>query len=116
EAQREIAKLDPTLLEFLKKSAEKKYGKRLKKQHKNEFSDIELQKIQWMQPIKEEKKKKDKYSSFILNRRYDFNGNEIKDDSNIPMHSGLYHHGEEPEKAGYTIDEIFQLLRSSVPG
>lgn len=116
EAQKEIAKLDPKLIEFLKKSAEKKYGYKFNEKPKKEFTDIELQKIQWMQPIKVEEKKKDKLSSFILKQRFDFKGNIITDDSNIPIHSGLYHHGEEPDRAGYTIDEIFQLLRSSVPG
>lgn len=28
---------------------------------------------------------------------------------------GLYHHGEEPHRPGYTIEELYQLSRSSIP-
>lgn len=30
------------------------------------------------------------------------------------MTEGLYHHGEEPHRPGYTLQEIIQLSRSSV--
>lgn len=50
--------------------------------------------------------------------RFDFKGNMItpKTSRNIPMNLGLHHHGENPEMAGYTIPELAQLARSSVPG
>lgn len=28
---------------------------------------------------------------------------------------GLYHHGEEPQRPGYAIEELYQLTRSSLP-
>ena len=31
-----------------------------------------------------------------------------------PPESGLYHHGEEPGRAGYTVDDMFRLARSAV--
>ena len=31
----------------------------------------------------------------------------------LDIQSGLYHHGEEAERAGYTVTELFTLLRST---
>ena len=31
-----------------------------------------------------------------------------------PAESALYHHGEEPGRAGYTVDDMFRLARSAV--
>ena len=31
-----------------------------------------------------------------------------------PAESALYHHGEEPGRAGYTVDDMFRLVRSAV--
>ncbi|GFR83261.1 RNA polymerase II-associated protein 1 [Elysia marginata] len=45
--------------------------------------------------------------------RFDFEGNVLAVDIDIPVNMGLHHHGEEPERAGYTLEEIFQLTRSS---
>lgn len=36
-----------------------------------------------------------------------------KDDS-ISMQKGLHHHGEEPERPGYSLQELLQLTRSSM--
>ncbi|XP_059143141.1 RNA polymerase II-associated protein 1-like [Physella acuta] len=45
--------------------------------------------------------------------RFDFKGNLLPVDVDLPVNMGLHHHGEEPERAGYTLEELFQLARSS---
>jgi len=34
-------------------------------------------------------------------------------DENLTVDKGLYHHGEEPERPGYSLQELLQLSRSS---
>ncbi|KAL0484402.1 hypothetical protein AKO1_005206, partial [Acrasis kona] len=48
--------------------------------------------------------------------RYGFDGKPIQPGSDHPSHSALYHHGVEPDQPGYTLTEIGQLMRSTVPG
>ncbi|KAG1295779.1 hypothetical protein G6F66_004033 [Rhizopus arrhizus] len=45
--------------------------------------------------------------------RFDLQGSVCRGE--IPVHKGLHHHGDEPEKAGYTLAELFYLMRSQVP-
>lgn len=47
--------------------------------------------------------------------RFDLNGRIIDHTKEIPRHQGLHHHGDEPDKAGYTLAELFYLARSQVP-
>lgn len=47
--------------------------------------------------------------------RFDLQGRVIDPNLEIPRHKGLHHHGDEPEKAGYTLAELFYLARSQVP-
>lgn len=47
--------------------------------------------------------------------RFDLQGRIIDTNKDIPRHQGLHHHGDEPEKAGYTLAELFYLARSQVP-
>lgn len=47
--------------------------------------------------------------------RFDLQGRLIDPKADIPFHKGLHHHGDEPEKAGYTLAELFYLSRSQVP-
>ncbi|CAO3614797.1 unnamed protein product [Mucor hiemalis] len=47
--------------------------------------------------------------------RFDLQGRVIDPNIEIPRHKGLHHHGDEPEKAGYTLAELFYLARSQVP-
>ncbi|KAA3670783.1 uncharacterized protein DEA37_0011003, partial [Paragonimus westermani] len=47
--------------------------------------------------------------------RFDLCGLVVPPDAIIDTHLGLHHHGEEPERAGYTVGELFHLARSSVP-
>ncbi|KAL5008923.1 hypothetical protein ScPMuIL_014504 [Solemya velum] len=45
--------------------------------------------------------------------RFDFQGNLVDGNAEFPVTMGLHHHGDEPERAGYSLDELFQLARSS---
>lgn len=61
---------------------------------------------------------KDKVKSTLENgesARFGFEGELITKESDIPAHVGLHHHGMEPDAAGYTIEELFILTRSSFP-
>ena len=40
-------------------------------------------------------------------------GNLVAPDQDRPTHEGLHHHGKEPERAGYSLEELFQLSRST---
>ena len=47
--------------------------------------------------------------------RFDLDGNLLEaTDAELPVHSGLFHHGDDPEAAGYTVPELLHLARSSV--
>ncbi|KAI9337639.1 hypothetical protein BD770DRAFT_401070 [Pilaira anomala] len=47
--------------------------------------------------------------------RFDLQGQIIDQNKDISVYKGLHHHGDEPEKAGYTLAELFYLARSQVP-
>ncbi|KAI9916348.1 hypothetical protein PsorP6_018149 [Peronosclerospora sorghi] len=47
--------------------------------------------------------------------RFDLDGKVLEATAaELPMHSGLFHHGDEPHAAGYTLPELLHLARSSV--
>ncbi|XP_023028847.1 RNA polymerase II-associated protein 1 isoform X2 [Leptinotarsa decemlineata] len=76
------------------------------------FDVIETNKLAWMKNIDIPKLKK----SEQFEARFDFEGwlmpyseNDINEKNRI-----LYHHGDEPGRPGYTLQELFQLSRSSV--
>ena len=45
--------------------------------------------------------------------RFDFKGHVIARDIAIPVNVGLHHHGEDFRAPGYSLDELFNLARSS---
>ena len=45
--------------------------------------------------------------------RFDFDGNLIAKDADVPVNEGLHHHGEDSTTPGYSLDELFKLARSS---
>ncbi|KAJ8961047.1 hypothetical protein NQ314_005976 [Rhamnusium bicolor] len=76
------------------------------------FDTIETNKLAWMKSV--DIPKIDKSKQFEA--RFDFEGwllpysePEINEKNRI-----LYHHGEDPGRPGYTLQELFQLSRSSV--
>ncbi|TMW61983.1 hypothetical protein Poli38472_009476 [Pythium oligandrum] len=91
----------------------------------------ERAKHEWMQPVasadKEEDTKKKKRHPLVRqsqneknkvvasSERFDFSGDRVDEaKARLPAHSGLYHHGDEPDAAGYTVEELLQLSRSTV--
>ncbi|OWZ22274.1 RNA polymerase II-associated protein 1 [Phytophthora megakarya] len=47
--------------------------------------------------------------------RFDLDGKMLEaTDADLPVHSGLFHHGDDPDAAGYTVPELLHLARSSV--
>ncbi|GJQ84057.1 hypothetical protein Trydic_g10517 [Trypoxylus dichotomus] len=76
------------------------------------FDKMEITKLAWMKDVDfGELKKKDNYEA-----RFDFTGwllpyvnKEINEKNRI-----LYHHGDEPGRPGYTLQELFQLCRSNI--
>ncbi|KAK9297181.1 hypothetical protein QLX08_009046 [Tetragonisca angustula] len=77
------------------------------------MDSLEVEKLKWMENIPPEKKDEPAPNE-PYNARFDFNGVLLpyKDD-NVPIEKGLHHHGEEPDRPGYSLQELLQLSRSS---
>jgi hypothetical protein len=72
---------------------------------------IEEEKMEWtkdLPPAPEGKCVDGKYAA-----RFDFEGALVPADADIPVTAGLHHHGEEPSRAGYTLEELLILARST---
>ncbi|KAK0185664.1 hypothetical protein F5146DRAFT_1070960 [Armillaria mellea] len=69
--------------------------------------------LAWMQPSASDDQSND--SSPLDKLRFDLSGNPIPSSTSLtlPTHLGLHHHAE-GSHAGYTLDDIFLLTRSSV--
>lgn len=76
-------------------------------------ADIDDPNIEWMKDATSKPKQADSPNAI----RYDLNGTPIPQElqSTLPTHLGLHHHGEEQDRAGYTLDELLLLSRSTVP-
>merc|ERR1712062_386717 len=76
---------------------------------------IEKDKMEWMSDINDtEEQNKPIKESF--NARFDFNGCLLPfKDSSIPVTAALHHHGDEPDRPGYTLEELLTLARSVNP-
>ena len=75
------------------------------------MNKIEYDKLEWMiKPKNNVETLSEKSSS----ARFDFEGNLItpKEGLEVPVTKALHHHGNEPDLAGYTLDELFHLARS----
>ncbi|XP_022250651.1 RNA polymerase II-associated protein 1-like isoform X2 [Limulus polyphemus] len=72
---------------------------------------VEKEKLAWMTLLPKPNlvDSKTEYSA-----RFDFEGNLLRHDIDLPTQLGLHHHGKEPEVAGYTIEELFRMSRSSL--
>ncbi|XP_011643526.2 RNA polymerase II-associated protein 1-like [Pogonomyrmex barbatus] len=73
----------------------------------------EPEKLEWMEDLPENKED-ESVPNKEYNARFDFKGLLLpyKDES-LTVDKGLYHHGEEPERPGYSLQELLQLSRSS---
>uniref|UniRef100_A0AAX7VFD6 RNA polymerase II associated protein 1 n=1 Tax=Astatotilapia calliptera TaxID=8154 RepID=A0AAX7VFD6_ASTCA len=72
---------------------------------------LEPEKLEWLRDLPEPRRKGTKKA---MQARFDFAGTLIPPTEDLPTHLGLHHHGEEPERAGYSLQELFLLSRSQV--
>ncbi|XP_064193021.1 RNA polymerase II-associated protein 1 isoform X2 [Anguilla rostrata] len=72
---------------------------------------LEPEKLEWLRDLPPPRRRGTKRA---MQARFDFNGNLIPPTEDLPTHLGLHHHGEEPELAGYSLQELFHLSRSQV--
>ncbi|XP_077413807.1 RNA polymerase II-associated protein 1 isoform X2 [Vanacampus margaritifer] len=72
---------------------------------------VESEKLEWMGDIPAPRKSRTKQA---MQARFDFNGTLIPPTEDLPTHLGLHHHGDEPERAGYSLQELFLLSRSQL--
>ncbi|XP_053366569.1 RNA polymerase II-associated protein 1 [Clarias gariepinus] len=72
---------------------------------------LEPEKLEWMRDLPAPRKQSTKKA---MQARFDFSGNLLPPTSDLPTHLGLHHHGEEPELAGYSLQELFLLSRSQL--
>lgn len=74
----------------------------------------EPEKLKWMEDLREKEKDKPAINE-EYNARFDFNGLLLPyNDESLTVDKGLHHHGEEPERPGYSLQELLQLSRSSI--
>lgn len=121
---------DPTIIQFLmsrrqKATGEQKRNPEVKKKEvipnvegsklsKYVHMDrLEKEKVEWMEDLPpNEEESEEPPSNFSA--RFDLKGDLLPFDSkDIPVNAGLHHHGEEPGRPGYTLDELLTLCRSS---
>lgn len=69
----------------------------------------DAKKVEWMHAVQDRKCNEACYT------RFNFNGEIVShEDDKCHELSALYHHGKEPDKAGYSMEELVLLARSSV--
>ncbi|XP_014663760.1 PREDICTED: RNA polymerase II-associated protein 1-like [Priapulus caudatus] len=73
------------------------------------MNKIEYDKMAWLKELPPVDKNK-----INCPARFDFEGMLVPRSEEIPVSRGLHHHGDEPEVAGYTLDELMHLSRSTI--
>lgn len=87
----------------------------MEKLHTKYFPDLEKEhsKLEWMKPVLDQNGDKNMQINDVSECRFDFRGNLVPFDRNIStLNSGLHHHSDNPQFAGYTIPELAHLSRS----
>ncbi|XP_076983630.1 RNA polymerase II-associated protein 1 isoform X2 [Tamandua tetradactyla] len=72
---------------------------------------VELEKLHWtrdLPPLRQQQTQE------RMQARFSLQGELLAPDVDLPTHLGLHHHGEEAERAGYSLQELFHLTRSQV--
>ncbi|XP_075386773.1 RNA polymerase II-associated protein 1 isoform X1 [Tenrec ecaudatus] len=72
---------------------------------------VELEKLHWTQdlpPLQQQQTKE------RMQARFSLQGELLAPNVDLPTHLGLHHHGEEAERAGYSLQELFHLTRSQL--
>ncbi|XP_030174299.1 RNA polymerase II-associated protein 1 isoform X2 [Lynx canadensis] len=72
---------------------------------------VELEKLQWTQDLPPLRRQQ---TQERMQARFSLQGELLAPDVDLPTHLGLHHHGEEAERAGYSLQELFHLTRSQV--
>lgn len=72
---------------------------------------IEKEKLEWIGDLPD---KKSLEPDQPYSARFNFKGELQPFYTEVDVRTSLYHHGEEPERPGYTIQELYQLSRSQV--
>ncbi|KAI8919223.1 hypothetical protein DFJ77DRAFT_453408 [Powellomyces hirtus] len=75
---------------------------------------LEYEKLEWTADLPDDQQPP-LPSQDASDLRFGFSGEVIEMDKDIPHHHGLHHHGDEPMKAGYSVDELLSLSRSTAP-
>ncbi|NXE93107.1 RPAP1 protein, partial [Menura novaehollandiae] len=75
------------------------------------MDSVEFEKLEWMKDLPSPRQKKTEKG---MQARFSLKGELIPADADLPTHLGLHHHGEEAERAGYSLQELFHLSRSQV--
>ncbi|CAF0927499.1 unnamed protein product [Didymodactylos carnosus] len=75
---------------------------------------VEHDKLEWMKEIQAPSVNHGENNINGVPARFDFKGNLISRSEVIPVTASLHHHGDEPEAAGYTLEELFHLARSTI--
>ncbi|XP_023783936.1 LOW QUALITY PROTEIN: RNA polymerase II-associated protein 1 [Cyanistes caeruleus] len=75
------------------------------------MDNVEFEKLEWMKDLPSPRQRKTKKG---MQARFSLKGELIPADADLPTHLGLHHHGEEAERAGYSLQELFHLSRSQV--
>ncbi|KRY01337.1 RNA polymerase II-associated protein 1 [Trichinella pseudospiralis] len=70
------------------------------------MSVVEREKLEWMSDTTVTK------SEDVPCARFDLQGNLMDPEKDVPTYLGLHHHADQPNKAGYTIEELVYLTRS----
>ncbi|GFE54615.1 RNA polymerase II-associated, putative [Babesia ovis] len=79
----------------------------------------ELRKLEWTNPVEQDHvTERDSDTMRLHQLRFDFDGNLVTNmtHEDVDKHrheSSLYNHGKEPDKAGYTIPELLELMQST---
>uniref|UniRef100_A0A8D2KXI1 RNA polymerase II associated protein 1 n=1 Tax=Varanus komodoensis TaxID=61221 RepID=A0A8D2KXI1_VARKO len=128
EQKRLLAQLDPGVVAFLKSrhgatsTTSEEEEKMEKEIPRNDLpvkpqkewlhmDSVEFEKLEWMKDLPQPRQKKTKKG---MQARFSLKGELIPPDKDLPTHLGLHHHGEEAERAGYSLQELFHLSRSQV--
>ncbi|XP_062617830.1 RNA polymerase II-associated protein 1-like [Saccostrea cucullata] len=74
------------------------------------MNKVEYDKLSWLKDLPPPSTDHNKTGTTA---RFDFEGNLVTVDEGIDVKYGLHHHGDEPERAGYSLEELFLLCRST---
>ncbi|XP_070383908.1 RNA polymerase II-associated protein 1 [Dermacentor albipictus] len=78
------------------------------------MDEVEKDKLQWMTMLPPVKAPDPQDAAVPCIGRFDFEGELVPPNQEVPVHRGLHHHGDDPEMAGYSTAEILRFLRSQV--